>query len=59
MSHLASNSLQKLQSLFKTLQVGIDNKVKLDFIAIEVKKQVDETILAIIELRREVRDNLC
>jgi len=54
MSHLASSSLQEFQSFLKRLQVGIDKKVKLDFIAIEVKKEVDEIILAIIELRREV-----
>jgi len=51
--------LQELQSFFKILQVGIDKKVKLDFIAIEVKKEVDETILVIIELSREVKETIC
>ncbi len=48
-----------MQSFLKRLQVGIDKKVKLDFITIEVKKKVDETILAIIELRREVEETIC
>ncbi len=59
MSHLASSSLQELQSFLKRLQVGINKKAKLDFIAIEVKREVYEIILAIIELRREVEETNC
>jgi hypothetical protein len=44
MSHLASSSLREFQSFLKRLQVGIHKKVKLNFIAIEVKKEVEETI---------------
>jgi hypothetical protein len=41
------------------LQGGINKKVGLDLVAIEVKKKVDGTVLVVFELRKEVKETIC
>jgi hypothetical protein len=41
------------------LQGGIDKKVGLDLVAIEVKKEVDSIILVVFELKKEVQETIC
>jgi len=41
------------------LQGGINKKVGLDLVAIEVKKKVDGIILVVFELRKGVEETIC
>jgi hypothetical protein len=40
------------------LQDGINKKVGLDLVAIEVKKEVDGIVLVVFELRKEVEETI-
>ncbi len=41
------------------MQGGINKKVGLDLVAIEVKKEVDGIILGVFELRKKVEKTIC
>jgi hypothetical protein len=41
------------------LQGGINKKIDLDLVAIEVKQKVDGIVLVVFELRKEVEETIC
>jgi len=56
MSDLTINSLQEFQSFLEKLQGGINKKIKLNLVAIQVNKEVNGIVHAIFELRKEVEE---
>jgi hypothetical protein len=59
MLDLAASSLQDFQSFFERLHGGINKKLYLNLVAIEVKKEVDGIVLVVFELRKEVEETIC
>jgi hypothetical protein len=59
MSDLTASSMQKFQSFLERLQGGINKKVNLNLVAIEIKKEVDGIVLVVFELRKEVEETIC
>jgi hypothetical protein len=55
----ATSSLQKLQSFLERLQSGINKKVGLDLVVIEVKKDVNGIIPIVFNLMKEVEETIC
>jgi hypothetical protein len=50
MSNIATSSLQEFQSFLERLQGGINKKIDLDLVTIEVKQEVDGIILVVFDL---------
>jgi hypothetical protein len=59
MLDLATSSLQKFQSFLERLQGGINKKVDLDLVTIEVKKEVNSIVPIVFKLRKEVEETVC
>jgi len=56
---LITSSLQEFQSFLERLHGGINKKLYLDLVAIEVKKEVDGIGLVVFELKKEVKKTIC
>jgi hypothetical protein len=50
MSNLVASSSKEFQSLLERLQGGINKKIDLDLVAIEVKQEIDAIILVVFDL---------
>jgi hypothetical protein len=59
MLDVATSSLQKFQSFLERLQGGINKRVDLDLVAIEVKKEVNGIVPIVFNLRKEVEETIC
>jgi hypothetical protein len=58
MLNLTTSSLQEFQSFLERLQGGINKKIDLNLVAIEVKQEVDNIIHVVFELRKEVEETI-
>jgi len=59
MSSLATSSLQEFQPFLERLQGGINKKLDLELVAIEVKHEVNGIVHVVFELREEVEETIC
>jgi hypothetical protein len=59
MLDVATSSLQKFQSFLERLQGGINKKLDLDLVAIEVMKEVNGIVPIVFKLRKEVEKTIC
>jgi hypothetical protein len=59
MLDLATSSLQVFQSFLERVHGGINKKVYLNLVAIEVKNEVDGIVPIVFELRKEVEETIC
>jgi hypothetical protein len=59
MLDLATNSSQDFQSFLERRHGGINKKIYLDLVAIEVKKEVDGIVPIVFELSKEVEETIC
>ncbi len=54
MLNIIASSLQEFQSFLERLQGGINKKIDLDLVAIEVKQEIAGIVFVVFELRKEV-----